>query len=53
MSPCTSLFVSDQVAIDKAQTDLFFGLVTLVNFHLIFGVFSLRFIILLLWRKDA
>jgi len=39
------------VAIAKAQADLFLGLVILVNFHLIFGVFSFRLV--LLWREDA
>jgi len=40
------------MAIIKVQADLFFGLFTLVNFHLIFGVFSFRLVVLLL-RKDA
>lgn len=49
---CTCLFVSALSAIDKVETNIFFGLVVLVDFHLILSVFSFRLIVLL-WGKDA
>lgn len=39
------------MVVDKVQTNLFFGLITLINFHLVFSVFSFWFV--LLQRKDA
>ena len=51
MSSWASMFVSGLMSIDEAQTDLFFGLVILVDFHLVFSVFGFRLI--LLREKDA
>ena len=47
LSPCdTGSFASDRMAIDRVQADLFFGFLTLVDFHLIFSVFGFRLILL-------
>ena len=52
-SSCAHLFGLDWVVVDKVQADLF-ELVLVVDFHLIFGMFSfLLFLLFILWRKYA